>query len=94
MIFIGTVRIDKRHSKLLDKLVSHLTLRGNKVSKKGLVAKLIEDAMIAEGLEENEVSDSMIDDHAWRGLEDVFELGIEDLSEKVDEVLYMLNGEE
>ena len=94
MIFISTVRIDKRHLKLLDKLVSHLTLRGNKVSKKGLVAKLIEDAMIAEGLEENEVSDSMIDDHAWRGLEDVFELGIEDLSEKVDEVLYMLNGEE
>ena len=94
MIFISTVRIDKKHLKLLDKLVSHLTLRGNKVSKKGLVAKLIEDAMIAEGLEENDVIDSITDDHAWKGLDDVFELGIEDLSEKVDEVLYQLNGGE
>ena len=94
MIFISTVRIDKKHLKLLDKLVSHLILRGNKVSKKGLVAKLIEDAMIAEGLEENETSDSLIDDHAWKGLEDVFEIGIEDLSETVDEILYQLNGGE
>ena len=94
MICISTVRIDKKHLKLLDKLVSHLILRGNKVSKKDLVAKLIEDAMIAEGLEENEVSDSITNDHAWKGLEDVFELGIEDLSERVDEILYQLNGEE
>ncbi len=94
MIFISNVRIDKRHLKLLDKLVSHLFLRGNKVSKKDFVAKLIEDAMIAEGLEENEASDSIPDDHAWKGLEDVFELDIESLSEKVDEILYLLNGEE
>ena len=94
MIFISTVRIDKKHLKLLDKLISHLTLRGNKVSKKGLVAKLIEDAMIAEGLEENDVPGIITDDHAWKGLEDIFELGIEDLSEKVDEVLYQLNGAE
>ena len=94
VIIISTVRIDKKHLKMLDQLVSHLTLRGNKVSKKGLVAKLIEDAMIAEGLEENESSDSITNDHAWKGLEDVFELGIERLSEKVDEVLYQLNGED
>ena len=94
MIFISTVRIDKKHLKLLDKLISHLTLRGNKVSKKGLVAKLIEDAMVSEGLEENENSGSITDDHAWKGLDDVFELGIENLSEMVDEVLYELNGEE
>ena len=93
MIFISTVRIDKKHLKLLDKLISHLILRGNKVSKKGLVAKLIEDAMVAEGLEEIEVQESITDDHAWKGLDDVFELGIEDLSEKVDDVLYKLNGE-
>ena len=78
----------------MDKLISHLILRGNKVSKKDLVAKLIEGAMIAEGLEENEVLDSIIDDHAWKGLDDTFELSIEDLSEKVDEILYQLNGEE
>lgn len=94
MNFISTVRIDKKHLRLLDKLISHLTLRGNKVSKKNFVAKLIEDAMIAEGLEENEIPDSIIDDHAWKGLEDVFELRIEDLSERVDEILYQLNGEE
>lgn len=91
---MSTVRVDKKHLKLLDKLISHLTLRGNKISKKRLLAKLIEDAMIAEGLEENEVSYSITDDHAWKGLDDVFELGIEDLSEKVDEILYQLNGEE
>lgn len=94
MIFISTIRVDRKHLKLLDKLISHLILRGNKISKKGLVAKLIEDAMVAEGLEENEISDSITDDHAWKGLEDVFELGIEDLSEKVDEFLYQLNEEE
>ncbi|MFX0024458.1 MAG: hypothetical protein ACFE9S_19225 [Candidatus Hermodarchaeota archaeon] len=94
MFFISTIRIDKKHIKLLDKLISHLTLRGSKISKKDLVAKLIEDAMIAEGLEENEPSDSIIDDHAWKGLEDVFELGIKDLSEKVDEILYQSNEEE
>ena len=94
MIFISTVRIDKKHLKLLDKLISHLILRGNKVSKKALVAKLIEDAMIAEGLEENDDLGSITDDHAWKGLEDIFELGIEDLSEKVDEFLYQLNGAE
>jgi hypothetical protein len=80
--------------KLLDKLISHLILRGNKVSKKGLVAKLIEDAMVAEGLEENEISDPITNDHAWKGLDDVFELNIESLSENVDEILYQLNGEE
>jgi len=94
VIFISTVRIDKKHLKLLDKLISHLILRGNKVSKKNLVAKLIEDAMIAEGLEENDAPGTITDDHAWKGLEDIFELGIEDLSEKVDEVLYQLNGAE
>ena len=94
MIFISTVRIDKKHLKLLDKLISHLILRGNKVSKKDLVAKLIEDAMVAEGLKENDNPGSITDDHAWKGLDDVFELKIENLSENVDEILYQLNGEE
>jgi len=86
---ISTIRIDKRHLELLDKLISHLTLRGNKVSKKNLVAKLIEDALVAEGLDEDDLSEPITEDHAWKGLEDVFELGIEDLSEKVDEILYL-----
>ncbi len=79
---------------MLDKLISHLTLRGNKISKKDLVAKLIEDAMKAEGIEEDETSESITDDYAWIGLEDVFEIDIEDLSEKVDEFLYQLNEDE
>lgn len=91
---MSTIRIDKKHLKLLDKLISHLTLRGNKISKKDLIAKLIEDAMTAEGLEEEESSYSTTDDNAWKGLDDVFELGIEDLSERVDEFLYQLNEEE
>jgi len=94
VIFISTIRIDKKHLKLLDRLVSHLTLRGKKISKKNLVAKMIEDALIAEGLEENEVLESIIDDHAWKGLDDIFELGIKDLSERVDQILYQSNGEE
>lgn len=94
MIDMSTIRIDKNHIELLDKLISHLTLRGNKINKKDLIAKLIEDAMIAEGIGKNEDLSSITDDHAWKGLEEVFELGIEDLSEKVDDVLYKLNGEE
>jgi hypothetical protein len=94
VILISTIRIDKEHLKLLDKLISHLTLRGNKITKKDFVAKLIEDAMTAEGLEETEISNSITDDHAWKGLDDVFELGIKDLSEKVDEILYQLHKEE
>ncbi|MHA1670629.1 MAG: hypothetical protein ACTSV5_08620 [Promethearchaeota archaeon] len=91
---MSTIRIDKKHLTILDKLISHLTLRGNKISKKDLVAKLIEEAMIAEGIEENESSFSILDDYAWKGLDDVFEIGIKDLSEKVDEFLYQLNEEE
>ena len=91
---ISTIRIDKRHLKLLDKLISHLTIRGNKVSKKDLVAKLIEDAMIDEGLEEDDSSISHLEDYAWKELDNVFELGIKDLSEKVDEILYQLDEEE
>ena len=91
---MSTIRIDKKHLKLLDKLILHLRLRGNKISKKDLIAKLIEDALKAEGLEEKETLYSITDNHAWKGLNDVFELAIEDLSEKVDKILYQSNGEE
>ena len=94
MIIISTIRIDKKHAKLLDKLISHLILRGNKINKKELIAKLIEKAMIAEGIESETNLNSITDDHAWKGLDDVFELGIKDLSEKVDEILYKLNSED
>ena len=50
--------------------------------------------MMAEDLDENESSDSVVDDHLQKGLEDVFELEITDLSEKVDGTLYQLDEEE
>ena len=91
---MSTIRIDKKHLKLLDKLISHLTIREKKVSKKALVAKLIEDAMVAEGLDDEEDQDFENDEYAWEGLDDVFELDIEDLSERVDELLYYANEED
>jgi len=50
--------------------------------------------MVAEGIEKNDDLGSITDDHAWKGLDDVFELKLESLSENVDEILYQLNGEE
>jgi hypothetical protein len=91
---MSTIRIDKKHLKLLDKLIAHLTIREKKVSKKALVAKLIEDAMVAEGLDDEEDQDFEKDEYAWEGLDDVFELDIEDLSERVDELLYYANEED
>ena len=94
MFIISTIRIDKKHAKLLDELISHLILRGNKMSKKELIGKLIVNALIAEGFKNPNELNSLESDLAWKGLKDVFELGISDLSEKVDELLYKLNGEE
>ena len=91
MFIISTIRIDKEHIKYLDELVSHLILRGKKISKKDLLGKLIKEALIAEGLNNSNELNSLESDLAWKGLKDVFKLGISDLSEKVDELLY---GEE
>ncbi len=94
MFIISTIRIDKEHAKLLDELISHLILRGKKMNKKELIGKLIEDALITEGLKNSNDIKSIENDPAWKGLKDVFKLGISDLSEKVDDILYKLNGEE
>ncbi len=56
--------------------------------------ELIEDALITKGLKNNNGLKSIENDPAWKGLKDVFKLGISDLSEKVDDTLYKLNGEE
>jgi hypothetical protein len=93
-MFMSSIRIDKKHAKLLDELISHLILRGKKITKKELIAKMIEEAMNAEGLEDETLLKLIEEDHAWKGLDVVFELGIEDLSERVDEILYKLNGED
>ncbi len=90
---MSTIRIDKEHAKLLDELIAHLTLKGQKISKKELIGKIIEDALILEGIKDSDKIVSLEDDPAWIGLEDTFSLGISDLSERIDELLYEKNGE-
>ena len=80
-----TIRIDKEHAKLLDELIAHLTLKGQKISKKELIGKIIENALILEGIKDSDKNISLEDDPAWKGLEDTFSLGISDLSERVDD---------
>ncbi len=88
MFIISTIRIDKENVKNLDELISHLILRGKKITKKELIGKLIKEALIAEGLKNSNELKSIESDLAWKGLKDVFSLGITDLSEKVDDILY------
>ena len=85
---MSTIRIDKEHAKLLDELIAHLTLKEQKISKKKLIGKLIENALILEGIKDSDKNISLENDPAWKGLEDTFNLGISDLSERVDEYLY------
>ncbi len=58
------------------------------------LGKLIEDALVTEGLKTSNNEIPVEEDIAWKGLNDVFDLGITDLSEKVDELLYMLNHDD
>ena len=90
---MSTIRIDKEHAKLLDELIAHLTLKGQKISKKELIGKIIENALLLEGIMDSDKKISLENDPAWKGLEDTFNLGISDLSERVDELLYEKNGE-
>jgi len=91
---MSIIRIDKEHIKLLDKLIVHLRLRGQKISKRELIGKLIENALIAEGIK-NAGKDLLLEnDPAWKGLKDTFKLGISNLSESVDELLYERDKEE
>lgn len=88
---MSTIRIDKEHAKLLDELIAHLTLKGQKISKKELIGKIIENALRLEGIKDSDKTISLEDDPAWIGLEDTFSLGISDLSERVDDFLYEKN---
>ena len=81
VIKISTIRIDKEHLKLLDKLIAYMTLRGHKISKKELIGKLIEKALIVESFNDLDQKLSLEEDPAWKGLEDTFNIGISDLSE-------------
>ena len=91
---MSIIRIDKEHIKLLDELIVHLRLRGQKISKRELIGKLIENALIAEGIK-NAGKDLLLEnDPAWKGLKDTFKLGISNLSESVDELLYEREKEE
>ena len=86
---MSTIRIDKKHLTLLDKLIATLTLRGKKMTKKDLIGKLIENALISEGILDDKEILPLEKDPAWIGLNKTFSTGISDLSEKVDEYLYL-----
>ncbi len=91
---MSTIRIDAKHARLLDRLVAQITMRGKKVNKMALVGKLIEDASKTEGIPLIDEPIPLEEDPAWTGLQEIFNLGISDLSENVDKYLYRLNGEE
>lgn len=86
---MSTIRIDKKHQKLLDKLIATLTLRGIKTTKKHLIGELIENALNQEGVP---ITDDELPplkkDPAWTHLEDVYTTGLDDLSENIDQYLY------
>jgi hypothetical protein len=91
---MSTIRIDKKHNDLLDRLLAHLMLRGQKSSKKELVGRLIENALKNEGVVENDEQVPVENDPAWTGMSETFQLGIKDLSTKVDEYLYGADGDD
>ncbi len=55
---MSNFRIDKKHEKLLDDLLSHYILKGKKITKQELLAKLIDDAIEVEGLKADSESGS------------------------------------
>jgi len=85
---MSTIRIDDEHAKLLDRLIAHLTLKGQKITKKELIGKLIENAISVEGMIEPAELIPLDEDPAWIGLKETFKTGISDLSERVDDYLY------
>ncbi len=91
---MSSIRIDKKHSKILDKLIARMTLKGQKISKKQLVGELIELAAAEEQKisKFNELPD-LKEDPAWKGLSKTYKSGIKDLSTSVDQLLYRLEGE-
>jgi hypothetical protein len=91
---MSTIRIDGKHSELLDKLLAHLLLRGKKTTKKELVGIIIENALKNEGISMNDATIPPEDDPAWKGMEETFQTGIKDLSTKVDEYLYGTNSDD
>ena len=94
MNIMSTIRIDEEHVQLLEKLLAGMRLLGKKMNKKELVGKLIENAYKEESIRFKENLIPLDQDPAWIGLDVTFDLGITDLSTKVDEYLYKLDGDE
>ncbi len=94
---MSTIRIDKEHQEILDRLLATLVLKGKKINKKDLIGELIEDAAHKMAESEPNFSDALLpltEDPAWIGLEKTFKLGHPTLSESVDRELYRLDGED
>ena len=90
-----SIRIDKEHNEMLDKLIARLILMGKKITKKELIGHLIETA----AKEENSIAElnknlGLEDDPLWIGLSKTHKSGIKDLSTSVDQLLYKMEEEE
>ena len=78
-----TIRIDEKHSHLLDRLYALKIMRGQKITKKDLVGQLIENALNTEDDKEKPVLCPLEEDPAWISLNKVYDLGIKDISENL-----------
>ena len=95
---MNTKRMSKKHQKFLDKLLAKWVLQENINPRKNEAKTPIEQSEISEDLfsandkmfhkERVEIEMPLEDDPAWKDLDLTYSLGIEDLSEKMDEYLY------
>ena len=92
---MSTIRIDNEHQEILDRLLAKLTLKGKKIKKKDFIGHLIEKAAQNDSFltDFNELP-PISEDPAWIGLKKTFKLGHAHLSERIDQELYKLDGEE
>ena len=91
---MSTIRIDEEHQEILDRLLAKLTLKGKKIKKKDFIGHLIEKAAYNDSiLTDFDDILPLSEDPAWIGLKKTFRLGHANLSERVDEELYTLDGE-
>ena len=92
---MSTIRINKKHQEILDRLLARLVLQGKKINKKDFIGQLIEKAAQNDSI--LNIYDGFLplsEDPAWIGLQKTYKLGHTNLSESVDQELYKLDGEE
>nr|MDO8111232.1 hypothetical protein [Candidatus Sigynarchaeota archaeon] len=81
---MSTVRLDEKHSKMLDELKAKLTLQGKKISKQEIVGRIIEIASNNNEILLDEQPQAANDVDELK----IFDWGISDTSTTVDQHLY------